>query len=44
MRNVALTNGCPNIRFLEVPRVGSGEERVAIFFDKVVPALTSPVR
>jgi len=42
-KNVALTNGCPNIRFVAVPRVGSGDERVAIFWDAAIKALTDPL-
>jgi hypothetical protein len=38
-----LINGCPNIRWIDVPRVGSGEERVAQFFSKVIKALTDPL-
>ena len=42
-RNVALNNGCPNIRFVNVPRVGSGAERIAVFWDSMVKALTDPL-
>jgi hypothetical protein len=42
-RNVSLTNGCPNIRWIDVPRMGSSEERVATFYDKVSKALCDPL-
>jgi hypothetical protein len=42
-RNVALVNGCPNIRLVAVPRTGTGEQRVAQFIDQVVKALTDPL-
>jgi hypothetical protein len=42
-RNVALTNGNPNIRWIDVTRYGTGEERVDIFYDKVAKALTDPL-
>jgi len=41
--NVALINGVPNIRWIDTPRVGGGEERVATFYDKVYKALTDPL-
>jgi hypothetical protein len=41
--NVALINGCPNVRWVDVPRVGGGEERVATFLDKAVAALITPL-
>jgi hypothetical protein len=42
-RNVALIRGVPNIRWIDVPRTGTGAERVATFIDKLVPALTTPL-
>jgi len=42
-RNVALTNGCPNIRFDAVPRIGQPEEMVAQYYDKLVKTLTDPL-
>jgi hypothetical protein len=37
---IALNFGCPNIRYIVTPRVGQGAERVAQFYDKVIPSLT----
>jgi hypothetical protein len=42
-RNTALINGCPNIRWIDVPRTGAATERVATFYDKVYKALTDPL-
>jgi hypothetical protein len=42
-RNVCLTNGNPNVRWISVPRVGTGEERVNIFYTQVTKALTDPL-
>jgi hypothetical protein len=43
-RNIALLNGCPNIRCIDVPRAGSGEERIAaIYPGKLLKALTDPL-
>ncbi len=42
-RNVALANGCPNIRWVSVPRIGHAEEMVATYYENVVKALTSPL-
>jgi hypothetical protein len=42
-RNVALVRGVPNIRWVDVPRVGAGAERVAAIYDKVIKALTDPL-
>jgi len=42
-RNTAMINGNPNVRLVEVPRLGTGAERVAIFYDKIIKALTDPV-
>jgi hypothetical protein len=42
-RNVALINGCPNIRFVDVPRTGSGEERVSKFMKNALQALIDPL-
>jgi hypothetical protein len=41
--NTVLINGCPGARWIDVPRYGSGEERVATFYDKIEEALTSPI-
>jgi hypothetical protein len=42
-RNVGLVNGVPNFRWIDVPRVGSGAERVQTFIDKLMPALMDPL-
>ncbi len=42
-RNTALINGVPNIRWVDVPRVGSGEERVNEFLDAAIEAVTTPL-
>jgi hypothetical protein len=42
-RQLALIRGVPNIRWLDVPRTGSGDERVATFINQVVKALTDPL-
>jgi hypothetical protein len=42
-RTVGLINGVPNFRWIDVARVGRGEERVAAFYDKVYKALTDPL-
>jgi hypothetical protein len=42
-KNVALTNGCPNIRCVAVPRIGHADEAVPQFIDKVIKALTDPL-
>jgi hypothetical protein len=42
-RNTALIRGCPNIRWVDVPRAGTGEERVATFLDQAIAALTDPL-
>jgi hypothetical protein len=39
----ALNSGCPNFRWVDVPRVGTGEERVNQFIDKAIKALTDPL-
>jgi hypothetical protein len=39
-QNTALINGNPNVRLVEVPRLGTGEERVSIIYDKIIQALT----
>jgi hypothetical protein len=41
--NTALLNGCPNIRWVDTPRSGKGEERVALIFSSVIKALTDPI-
>lgn len=43
VKQTALTNGCPNIRVVDAPRVGTGPERVATFIDKIYAALTTPL-
>ncbi len=42
-KQLALIRGVPNIRWVDVPRVGSGAERVDTFFDEVIKALTDPL-
>jgi hypothetical protein len=42
-RNTNLLNGAPNARWVTVPRVGTGEERVATFYNEIEEALTSPL-
>jgi len=42
-RNVCLKNGCPQVRFIDTPRTGTGPEAVAVFYDKVAKALTDPL-
>jgi len=42
-KNIALINGCPNIRFVAVPRIGTPEEMVATYYDKIAKALTDPL-
>jgi len=42
-QNVALNNGCPNIRYVAVPRIGEPEEMVATYYDKIIAALTDPL-
>jgi len=42
-RQVALTFGQPNIRWINTPRVGVGSERVAVFWDQLVASLTAPL-
>lgn len=41
--DTALTNGVPNIRWIDVPRMGTGEERVATFIKHIEKALTAPL-
>jgi hypothetical protein len=43
IRSVALMTGCPNIRFVDVPRIGHAEEMVATYYDRVIKALTDPL-
>jgi len=40
---IALNNGVPNMRWVSVPRVGTGPERVAAFWDDLIAAMTSPL-
>jgi hypothetical protein len=42
-RQVGLNNGCPNFRWVDVPRVGTGDQRVAQFLDATIKALTTPL-
>jgi hypothetical protein len=42
-QNVVLTNGVPNSRFVATPRTGTGPERVAVFIDAALKALTDPL-
>jgi len=42
-KSTALIKGNPNVRLIEVPRVGTGAERVAIFYDRLIGALTDPL-
>jgi len=41
--NVALTNGCPNIRCVSVPRIGHADEMFPTFYDALIKALPSPL-
>jgi hypothetical protein len=36
-------NGSQNIRFVNVPDKGSGSERVNVFFNNMIKALTDPL-
>ena len=40
VRTSALMAGCPNIRVVDVPRIGHADETVATYIDKVPKALT----
>jgi len=42
-RNTVLVTGVPQVRWVQTPRVGTGPERVAVFIDDLVPALTDPL-
>jgi hypothetical protein len=42
-KNTALLNGNPGVRWVTVPRYGNAEERIDIFYDQIVPALTDPI-
>lgn len=42
-KQTALTNGCPNIRFVDSPRVGTGPQRVDAFYANLIKALTDPL-
>jgi hypothetical protein len=42
-RNIALISGVPEVRRVDVPRVGTGPERVAQFIDEMLKALTDPL-
>jgi hypothetical protein len=42
-QNIALMNGCPNIRWVVAPRIGTPSEMVATYYDKVIKALTDPL-
>jgi hypothetical protein len=42
-KQTSLLNGNPGVRWIDVPRYGSGEERVSTFYEKVAEALTAPL-
>ena len=42
-KQIALNNGCPNIRYVAVPRIGHAEEIIATYYDKIIKALTDPL-
>jgi hypothetical protein len=42
-KNIALINGCPNIRYVTVPRIGTPSEMVATYYDNIIQALTEPL-
>ncbi|MFC2022650.1 hypothetical protein ACFLTL_00590 [Chloroflexota bacterium] len=42
-RNTGLIDGVPNFRWVDVPRAGSPEERVASFIDAIPAALIDPL-
>jgi hypothetical protein len=42
-KQICLNNGCPNVRFVDVPRIGEPEEMVATYYDKIAKALTDPL-
>jgi hypothetical protein len=39
----ALTRGCPNIRYVDVPRIGDPEVALDGYYDEVIDALTVPL-
>jgi hypothetical protein len=41
--NTALLNGCPGIRWIDVPRIGQVDEMIATFYNKLEAALTDPI-
>jgi hypothetical protein len=43
VRTSALMAGCPNIRVVDVPRIGHAEECVATYYDRVAKALIDPL-
>jgi hypothetical protein len=42
-QNTALVNGCPAIRWIDVPRIGQAEEIVSVYYNRVAKALTDPL-
>jgi len=42
-KNVALTTGCPNIRWIGVPRIGTPVEMVATYYQQVKKCLCDPL-
>jgi len=42
-RNSVLIRGVPEARWVDVPRIGTGPERVATFIDAAIKALTDPL-
>ena len=43
VKQTALANGVPRLRYVHAPRSGSGPARVATFYDAMLDALTSPL-
>ena len=42
-RNVVLKTGCPQVRWVDTPRIGLGPEAVEVFYSKIAKALTDPL-
>jgi hypothetical protein len=42
-KQISLNNGCPNTRWVAVPRIGQPDEMVATYYDKIIKALTEPL-
>jgi hypothetical protein len=42
-KTTALINGCPNVRWIDVARVGTGAERVDAVYAQIIKALTDPL-